>query len=884
MAVPALAVQIQGHAVVTADNLNTYAQTCDTVAELRGFIGIPGVEVLIRGIVAPNDGGAGSFYWDASSTGPDDGVNVIVPTGSASGAWVRLTVTGTGGQTSYAFITTEQLLLAFSPTAVVPNGTIVFTTGRTVEGIGGGEFYYNDTDRTTPDNGGTIRVDTQGRRWYAIFPAAGPSLDLFGADPTGASDSAPGLLLFRNYALAINTATPNLDIPCNLTAGGTYISSNCYVFTGIDNLIVNGNGASLQNTSSNSEDTGISWWCGGIGYVDDDNGVRSQCGWAINDTGYLIETAAVGSNSVTCSTASQAANMTVGQWCLVSSQNTFYQGSPPGRRFLDYAKVVSTNASTGVVMLDRSLTNTYFATLPTFFVSGSFPSAANIFPEKALFSCRQTYNDTNFLEALVPSGGGSTVFAQGVSVIFKNCETKGGVVPSQLINGVWSGGFIDQTSPSIDAFETDKLNGAFLFEDVQIIPQISINTPCAQAYEFRRTHLVGGFQQTQANLNISNSTINGAAAIYLNLHGVFENSVANTVSLIPTAINQAPFLDIDGTTVTYSTGIITTPNSSAFSTYASFFGSIWQGCICDIIVVQSSLRAPTGGFVVIESMTDDSSNQYLGVSLFSLTATVALVHSGAAGANYAVNDTITLTNGIILTVATESGGAVETVNVTQPYATFQTATDVGQSSTSGSGTGAAFDITFGLPNGAMLSVPMGLDYFGAGNINGDSGTFVLNDQSTFGDVPFFPNGGTAVRWGNYRKSLMNPVSGGSLSYQNQHSRGWLKQVRVSVLRPYTGTQFTANTLFLRIYSVSPVFQGIPPFKINLSIPGERVVTPFNVFGAQTDDVLTDAQAFWGAYSVQIDTGGGPVTFSDATNLLPIIRVEIELDDTDYMAG
>lgn len=90
MAAPSLKVQLQGATSVSADNLNTYEQTCDTVAELRGFVGAEGVQVSIRGLTAPNDGGAGSFYWNASAIGPDNGVSVIVPIGSDLGAWILI--------------------------------------------------------------------------------------------------------------------------------------------------------------------------------------------------------------------------------------------------------------------------------------------------------------------------------------------------------------------------------------------------------------------------------------------------------------------------------------------------------------------------------------------------------------------------------------------------------------------------------------------------------------------------------------------------------------------------------------------------------------------------------------------------------------------------
>ncbi|HEY4355963.1 MAG TPA: hypothetical protein VGN16_09465 [Acidobacteriaceae bacterium] len=89
MSAPQLAAQIQGQASVSADNLNTYEQTCDNLSQLAAFVGLPGIQVFVRGFSVPGDGGQGVFYW-AVGNYTNDGVNTIVPSGAASGAWLRL--------------------------------------------------------------------------------------------------------------------------------------------------------------------------------------------------------------------------------------------------------------------------------------------------------------------------------------------------------------------------------------------------------------------------------------------------------------------------------------------------------------------------------------------------------------------------------------------------------------------------------------------------------------------------------------------------------------------------------------------------------------------------------------------------------------------------
>lgn len=96
MTAPQLTAYAQGQTVVSGDRANTMVQSCDVISQLRAFVGKTGIEVLARGQLAINDGNGGLFYWDATATGPDDGLNVIVPTGSAIGAWIRNVLGGVG--------------------------------------------------------------------------------------------------------------------------------------------------------------------------------------------------------------------------------------------------------------------------------------------------------------------------------------------------------------------------------------------------------------------------------------------------------------------------------------------------------------------------------------------------------------------------------------------------------------------------------------------------------------------------------------------------------------------------------------------------------------------------------------------------------------------
>lgn len=88
---PCLRLYVNENVPVTACNLNTFAQTCNVISELRALIGQAGVQVLVRGAYAVGDGGGGVYIWSPTQIGGDDGAGIIFPDGGAStGAWVRV--------------------------------------------------------------------------------------------------------------------------------------------------------------------------------------------------------------------------------------------------------------------------------------------------------------------------------------------------------------------------------------------------------------------------------------------------------------------------------------------------------------------------------------------------------------------------------------------------------------------------------------------------------------------------------------------------------------------------------------------------------------------------------------------------------------------------
>jgi len=191
MPVPALAVQIQGQGSVSADNLNTYEQTCDDFTQLRGFIGVTGVQVWVRGQSQVGDGAAGAFYWSGSSTAPDDNMNVIAPTGAGTtGRWVRDFMSPAFGPRQIAasaatvdlgsypsnniYITGNTTISSFGSSAAEgsPNYLLVFeqqltiTASSNIQTPGGGNF-------TTAAGSSVIMIYLGGGVWQLLAFSGG---------------------------------------------------------------------------------------------------------------------------------------------------------------------------------------------------------------------------------------------------------------------------------------------------------------------------------------------------------------------------------------------------------------------------------------------------------------------------------------------------------------------------------------------------------------------------------------------------------------------------------------------------------------------------------------------------------------------------------------
>ncbi|MCE9565835.1 MAG: hypothetical protein K8U57_27740 [Planctomycetes bacterium] len=180
-------------------------------------------------------------------------------------------------------------------------------------------------------------------------------------------------------------------------------------------------------------------------------------------------------------------------------------------------------------------------------------------------------------------------------------------------------------------------------------------------------------------------------------------------------------------------GITTALATPASANAVTALGSITAGT--GFTNVNTVTLAPSGG--------TGSGLTAVPVSLKAVSATV--VNQGTSG--YTVSDTITLTNGVVLTVASVSSGRVATVTVSTPGAfTGQVATNpVAQASTSGSGVGTpTFTVAYGLgaaqiTNSGNYTVAPSMTVTDSASGTGASiasGTLGGNGSTIYAFVPF----------------------------------------------------------------------------------------------------------------------------------------------------
>jgi len=218
MSAPAPQAYIQGQGTVSADNLNTFIQTATNATMLRLLTGLPGMIILLQGIAFENDGDGGIFYWNALGTHADDNFNYIVPEGTGTGEWERLSVLSTlsgaifatlyvsglstlHGDTIIGGILSESLVTGLSG-AGTTQGTATPLTANiniaTTVGSGTGFILPITTPTGNLIQPGTeIKLFNRGANTASLYPPTGGQIETLGTNnPSGVATGGNAIATF----------------------------------------------------------------------------------------------------------------------------------------------------------------------------------------------------------------------------------------------------------------------------------------------------------------------------------------------------------------------------------------------------------------------------------------------------------------------------------------------------------------------------------------------------------------------------------------------------------------------------------------------------------------------------------------------------------------
>lgn len=368
---------------------------------------------------------------------------------------------------------------------------------------------------------------------------------------------------------------------------------------GINNLIVEGTGATL-NTEG-----GFGFQLGGAGICA--AGIASGSGCTAR-----IESVSAGAAQVTLTAASLASGyvsrFSAGRWLMVGGLNTQALwnspfGYPPNLTYYEWRQITNVNAGTGVITLDRALTNSYLSTWPLYNEGNAFESDPG--GPATIYAVGDTWNATGEYRGLTINQTGQT-YAQMRNITYRNVTFNGGFggIPTQ--NESWSA--INSSWPNA-TMEVDKLIGTMTMDGVTI-RQVQFQSNSTDLFVLRNSNVTLSLQGGGKRTDITDTTLAGfipGSYIYGNTPGPLTCTRCNVASF---ANGGVGYNDTAGV-MSMSSGVISFPNTAATGSspaqqWASTIGkTIWfstNGA--------SGQYSSLGQFSVL-GVTQDATNVYV---------------------------------------------------------------------------------------------------------------------------------------------------------------------------------------------------------------------------------------------------------------------------------
>ena len=279
------------------------------------------------------------------------------------------------------------------------------------------------------------------------------------------TDDAPKFMAFNKWARenqgakqVVLTLPKGANCWFGSSVWSTSVSLGNAWAAGINNLVVEGAGATINSVG------GAGFWLGGRGVCQ--AGIASANGCSAR-----IETAQAGATQITLTPSSLAAGyisrFPVGKWLMLGGLDTqglwkAPYGFPPNQTFFEWRQVTAVDTATGVITLDRPLSNTYLSTWPNYNQGNNF-EADNGGPA-TIWAVDDTWNSTVEYRGLTINQEGQT-YSPARHVTYRDVTFGGGHggIPTQ--NETWSA--INTSFANVN-METDKLIGTMTMDGVTI--------------------------------------------------------------------------------------------------------------------------------------------------------------------------------------------------------------------------------------------------------------------------------------------------------------------------------------------------------------------------------------------------------------------------------
>lgn len=564
------------------------------------------------------------FSPAAPVTSLEVGIAASSNVGPSSAGQLRADVSANLGTTPTIFATYATRAAANSALAGVPaNAYAIITNDESfasspktrVQKVGGVYVLDANLDQLRTDLAlptGTNRIGAQ----VSALGSASRSLtsiveekewaleDFFPNAGTGADDTA-AFTLFQTAALAEQATNPKVLNKLNLRQGVTYRFKNPYWSNNIKQLIVEGNGATLLNTATATQDN--------AGIIPATVTMRGGLGTFYTPVDrYLLNTTTVGSTSVTAITAADAGNFSNGEWVMVASFDQQFAGQPPSYKFWEYCRVAGTpNVTTGVIPLDRRLRHVHRSDFPYLATFTNGDGRANIYKieQGSSFDIEQEFKDIVF--AYTAAGGARASYAAGRHIKFTRC-TDLYILATQCMHAEIADCQITT------GFEIDKLVDLVEFKGGEFKGRVSGGTAVRRA-RFERVKMLGGYFVSPQRLELVDVETHGLGGNATPGAGI-DQSVGFCTSVMinggtherlpnysqnPTQCIEAT-IGVAGVTWTPATNTLNIPIAGAAGVLKNFIAASGvQNQLVHVVQVSAGTYRPTGVIGTVESVTGD---------------------------------------------------------------------------------------------------------------------------------------------------------------------------------------------------------------------------------------------------------------------------------------